>query len=171
MDALELLILGSNESLDRIEYDLHLTDSVEGYPFTVEWRTDEAYMDYTGKLVQDTLAAPVLMELTAVLSCENYEMERDMTVRIYSKAVQPGRAERLAGQIAGLEEESRTQQNMTLPSQSGDKSLRWSYKRSCKGIAVSGGDSGSCLFHLLQQGQRSTQTGCGQGRTDAHGLS
>ena len=134
MDALELLILGSNESLDRIEYDLHLTDSVEGYPFTVEWRTDEAYMDYTGKLVQDTLAAPVLMELTAVLSCENYEMERDMTVRIYSKAVQPGRAERLAGQIAGLEEESRTQQNMTLPSQSGDKSLRWSYKRSCRGL-------------------------------------
>lgn len=134
MDALELLILGSNESLDRIEYDMHLADSVEGYPFTVEWRTDEAYMDYTGKLVQDTLAAPVLMELTAVLSCESYEMERDMTVRIYSKAVQPGRAERLAGQIAGLEEESRTQQNMTLPSQSGDKSLHWSYKRSCRGL-------------------------------------
>ena len=35
MDALELLILGSNESLDRIEYDMHLADSVEGYPFTV----------------------------------------------------------------------------------------------------------------------------------------
>lgn len=134
VDVLERSILGSNESLDKIMYDMHLADSVEGYPFAVEWRTDDRYMDYMGQLVQDTLEVPVLMELTAVLSCESFEIERDMTVRIHSKAVQPGKAERLARQISGLEEESRTQQNMTLPSESEDTSLHWSYKRNYRGL-------------------------------------
>lgn len=134
MDVLEKSILGANESFDMIVYDMHLVNGVEGYPFSVEWRTDDIYMDYTGRLVQDTLAEPVLMELTAVLSCESFEMERDMTVRIHSKAVQPGKAERLARQISEMEEQSRTQQNMTLPAESEDKILHWSYKRNYRGL-------------------------------------
>lgn len=47
MGRIEELILGANESFDRIAYDMHLVNSVEGYPFTVEWHTDDAYMDYT----------------------------------------------------------------------------------------------------------------------------
>lgn len=134
INVLEKLILGANESFDKIEYNMNLVNSVEGYPFTVEWRTDDVYMDYTGKLVQDTLAAPVLTELTAVLSCDSYEIERDMAVNIHSKAIQPGTAERLARQISWMEEESRTRQNMTLPSKSEDKNLHWSYKRNYRGL-------------------------------------
>ncbi len=134
MPVLEQSILGLNESPDRIEYDMRLANSVAGYPFTVEWRTDDRYMDYTGKLMQDTLTEPVVMELTAILSCESFEIEQQLPVRIHSKAVQPGRAERLAGQILGLEEESRGQQSMTLPSESGDKQIRWRYKRNYRGL-------------------------------------
>lgn len=134
MDMIEKSILGSNESFDEIAYDMHLVNSVEGYPFAVEWRTDDAYMDYTGKLVQDVLAEPVLMELTAVLSCEGFETEREMMVRIHSKAIQPGMAERLAGQVSALEEGSREQQNMTLPSESENKQIHWRYKRNYRGL-------------------------------------
>ncbi len=134
MGRIEELILGANESFDRIAYDMHLVNSVEGYPFTVEWHTDDAYMDYTGKLVRDMLDEPVLMELTAVLSCGSFEMERDLAVRIYSKAVQPGKEERLAREVSESEETSREQQDMTLPSESGSREIHWSYKRSYRGL-------------------------------------
>lgn len=134
MGRIEELILGANESFDRIAYDMHLVNNVEGYPFTVEWHTDDAYMDYTGKLVRDMLDEPVLMELTAVLSCGSFEMERDLAVRIYSKAVQPGKEERLAREVSESEETSREQQDMTLPSESGSREIHWSYKRSYRGL-------------------------------------
>lgn len=134
MGRIEELILGANESFDRIAYDMHLVNSVEGYPFTVEWHTDDAYMDYTGKLVRDMLDEPVLMELTAVLSCGSFEMERDLAVRIFSKAVQPGKEERLAREVSESEETSREQQDMTLPSESGSREIHWSYKRSYRGL-------------------------------------
>ena len=134
MGRIEELILGANESFDRIAYDMHLVNSVEGYPFTVEWHTDDAYLDYTGKLVRDLLDEPVLLELTAVLSCGSFEMERDLAVRIYSKAVQPGKEERLAREVSESEETSREQQDMTLPSESGSREIHWSYKRSYRGL-------------------------------------
>ena len=134
LSVLEAAILGENQSFDRIEYDMHLTERVSGYPFTVEWRTDDAYMDYTGKLVCSTLEAPVLMNLTAVLSCESFETEYDMTVRIYSKAVQPGIAEQLQAQVSDEEAQSRSAYNMTLPSEIGNRQLAWHYKRRYRGL-------------------------------------
>nr|MDE6620791.1 type II secretion system F family protein [Lachnospiraceae bacterium] len=92
------------------------------------------YMDSAGQLIQDTLSAPVLMELTAVLSCESFELEHAMTVRICSKAVQPGKSERLARQVSAVEEGSREQQNVTLPSEIESRNIHWSYKRSCNGL-------------------------------------
>ncbi|MDE7476565.1 MAG: type II secretion system F family protein [Lachnospiraceae bacterium] len=132
--VLEQNILGENLSFDRIEYDMHLVDTVEGYPFAVEWHTDDVYMDDTGRLVQDTLSAPVFMELTAVLSCDSFEVEYDMVVQIYSKAIQPDKSERLAKQISAMESESREQQTMTLPSEIENKNIHWTYKRNYNGL-------------------------------------
>ena len=87
LSILETKILGQNKSFDQISYDMCLLDSVDGYPFVVEWHTDDTYMEDTGRLVQDTLASPVLMELTAVLSCGSFEVEYDMSVRVYSKTI------------------------------------------------------------------------------------
>lgn len=131
---LEKTILGGNSSFDRIEYDMCLVDGLDGYPFLVEWYTDDQYMDYTGKLVQDTLKTPVLMQLTAILSCGSYELEYDMTVRICSRAVQPGASEHLARQVLALEQDCREQPNMTLPSELENKNLRWSYKQNDTGL-------------------------------------
>lgn len=131
---LEKSILGENESFDEIAYDMCLTDCVEGYPFIVEWRTDAAYMESAGQLVQDTLPTPVLMELTAVLSCESFELEHAITVRVCSKAVQPGKSERLARQVSAVEEGSREQQNVTLPSEIESRTIHWSYKRGYNGL-------------------------------------
>ena len=42
---LEEQILGLNETLDRIEYDMKLITSMDGYPFQVEWTVPDQYMD------------------------------------------------------------------------------------------------------------------------------
>lgn len=131
---IEREILGENQSLDKIEYNMCLIKSVEGYPFVVEWRTDDTYMDSDGRLMQNELTAPVLMELTAVLSCESYQIEHDMTVRICNKAIPPDFSERLASQVSALEESSREQQNMTLPSEIENQNLRWRYQRNYRGL-------------------------------------
>lgn len=136
-DALPIIekqVLGKNVSFDRVEYDMCLSKNVAGYPFIVEWRTDDAYMDSEGHLIQDRLAEPVLMELTAVLSCESYQMEHDMTVRIHSKAILPDISERLARQVSDMEESTREQQHMTLPSEIENQYIHWSYQRSYRGL-------------------------------------
>lgn len=134
IQILEQQILGKNQGFDRIEYDMHLVKEVEEYPFVVEWRTDSSYIDSEGHLVQDRLAVPVLTKLTAVLSCESYQTEHTVTVRIYSKALVPGKEERLGRQIAALEENTREQQNVTLPSEIENQDIRWSYKRNYRSL-------------------------------------
>lgn len=132
--VLEDCILGDNQDFDKVEYDMKLVESIENYPFDVEWRVDEEYMDYEGRLVKDKLETPQQMELTAVLTCESFELEHCMTVRICSKAKQPSQAELIARQVCDAESISRESENMTLPSEIGNRSISWSYQRGYSGL-------------------------------------
>lgn len=134
IQIIEKQILGENQSFDEIKYDMKLLTSVDGYPFSVEWRTDDIYMDGDGHLIQDRLTKPVLMELTAVLSCENCQIEHDITVRICDRAVPTDISKRLANQVSALEEDTRDQQNMTLPSEIENQDIHWSYQRNYRGM-------------------------------------
>ena len=153
LSVLETGILGENQSFDRIEYDMHLTDRVSGYPFTVEWRTDDAYMDYTGKLVCSTLEAPVLVNLTAVLSCAARH-----SGTVASTSVRCGSAEPFGIQY--------------------DTSVRNWQQAACvalqealQGAFVSGSDAAHCIVSILRKGQGPPQAGRRAKRADAHGLS
>lgn len=134
VSVLEKHILGENQGFDRIEYDMKLAESVEGYPFTVEWLVDTEYMDQTGKLVRDTLEKPRLVELTAVLECESFVLEHEIMVMVHSKAVQPDQSQRIAQQVQDEEQGSRESQNMTLPSEIGGQKINWRYQRSYNGL-------------------------------------
>ena len=133
---LERSILGENESIDKVAYDLRLVKSVDGYPFDVEWRVDEEYLDYEGHLVKDRLDAPVPVELTAVISCGSFALEHTFSMMICSKAVQPGKAELMERQISEQESNSRSDKKVTLPSEIGGQKIHWSYKRSYRGLVL-----------------------------------
>lgn len=134
LPVLESSILGENESVDRVEYDLRLVKSIEGYPFDVAWRVDEAYMDYEGHLLKDRLDEPVAVELTAVISCGSFEMEHTVPVMVCTKAVQPDRTELIQRQINEEESISRDDKKVTLPSEIEGQRIHWSYRRSYKGL-------------------------------------
>ena len=136
MPILEKTMLGENVSLDEVSYNLNLLDSIEGFPFTVEWQTDADYIDIDGRLVHNTLDAPKLVELTAVISCEEFEVRRIMNCVIFSRAVQPSRAELLARMVEDIQHGTRNEEFMTLPSEMDTDTIRWSYQRSNTGILV-----------------------------------
>lgn len=132
--ALEAEILGENENLDKVEYDLNLVDSVEMYPFNVEWRVDEKYVTSDGKLVNNVLDNPKITEIEAKISYESFEVLHIFSCNIHTKAIQPTWQELLASEISKDEGNTRKEQYMTLPSQNGQKIVTWTYKRSWNGL-------------------------------------
>lgn len=91
---LEKIILGENKGFDRIECDLALTASIEGYPFSVMWITDENYIDSSGKLIQDTLDKPQETMLYATVeyydeSGDRISIEKSWKCTVYSKVLRP----------------------------------------------------------------------------------
>lgn len=134
LPLLERDILGRNQDLDDVEYDLVLPERIDGYPFEVEWRTDDMYIGDKGKLLIDVLDTPMICELTAVLTCGPFELEHIIPVMVHTKAVQPGMAELLEREVISEEAGSRGSDALLLPSKSGGRSIGWRYKKSHYGV-------------------------------------
>lgn len=132
--VLEASVLGQNENLDNVKYDLNLVDSVNGYPFDVEWSMDDKYITSEGILVNDKLDAPKVVELEAKISYESFEMVHIFSCNVHTKAIQPTWQELLVSEIYKDEEATRKDEYMTLPSQNGQEEINWSYKRSWNGL-------------------------------------
>lgn len=128
--VLEECILGENQSLDEIVYDVILVDKIAGYPFDIEWIVDEEYIDCEGRLIKSRLDSPKLVELTAVLSCGEFSAEHSMTLNIHSRAIQPDKAAFIAEKVHNIEEQNRQKQNIPLPSQIENQRIQWRYKKS-----------------------------------------
>jgi len=126
---LEQTLLGENESLDKIAYDLALVEHISGYPFDVEWQTDGVYVDQDGKLIEDILDMPKLTALTAVISCESFEVHHELSCMVYSKAVPSPRSEQILKALEKIQSETRTDEFMTLPSEMNKENICWSYKK------------------------------------------
>ncbi|MBQ6968262.1 MAG: hypothetical protein IJP84_10230, partial [Lachnospiraceae bacterium] len=80
-------ILGENESLEHVEYDLDLMDSIEGYPVTVEWATDNYdVLDSSGYIqeeVRDSRGTPVV--LTATLNYMGQYADYEFPVMVFPR--------------------------------------------------------------------------------------
>ncbi len=134
--ALEEAVLGNNQGLDMVLQDLRFIDSIEGFPFLVEWSTDGEYIDYAGHLLCENLKQPAIVELTALISCDLYEVEHRMSCYVY-----PGKADSdtgtiLLNELRQAEAGSRENEFMTLPSEIGGTGLSWRFKKSHTGLLV-----------------------------------
>ncbi len=134
LTELELQILGRNESLDHISYDLNLVNVIDGYPFKVEWIIPEKYMDIKGKLLKDALEQPQVEMLTARVSFDSFETEYSFGCSIYDRAEPLEMQEKLSLEILEAEEAYREKEYMILPDQFHGKELSWSRTKSNTGI-------------------------------------
>ncbi len=119
---IEPMILGENESLDRIEHDMNLLTKVQDEPVEIAWELDRYdVMNIRGELQREYLTEEgTLVRLSAVLTYSEDREEQAMYQ--CSACVYP---ERLIGKekdnsqikeaIQKEEEESRTQKEWKLP--------------------------------------------------------
>lgn len=125
LPELEKVVLGENTSFDEVAYDLVLPDSVDGYPFVLEWQTDEEYIDSKGQLICNELSEPVVTEVTAKIAYNDFKRQESFLCCVRSRASPFRMEEQLQKQLLVLEEENRKDEFLTLPTQYGGKELAW----------------------------------------------
>lgn len=134
LPELETVVLDKNASFDEVSYDLALVEMVEGYPFEITWQTDEKYLDSHGKLIQNELSKPVVVELTADISCQDFKRQETFWCCIQSRASPLSMQEQLQRQLQELEEENREQEFLELPTEYGGKEIVWKQQKEKNGL-------------------------------------
>lgn len=82
-EDLQTSILGENESLERVEKDLFLPDLVEGYPFELEWQSDdEQLIDDMGIVNRSGLQEDRLVELSVTFYYREWMWEERFAVLV-----------------------------------------------------------------------------------------
>lgn len=82
---LDTLVLGENESLDEVRYDLNLVRSIEGYPVAIEWElTNYSVLSGDGVInPEKTVEEGTPVELTAIFSYHSFHGEHRLNAMIY----------------------------------------------------------------------------------------
>ena len=80
MEELDKVILGSNERFDRVEQDLHLVSSLEGYPVHIDWELDSyKVMNIYGEIQEDKLSEEgTMVEIRGIIT---YLEEKTVYIR------------------------------------------------------------------------------------------
>lgn len=119
---MERLILGENESLDRIEYDMELLTQIPDEPVEVSWELDHYdVMNIRGELQPDFLREEgTLVTLSAVLTYRENRKEQaafQCTANVFPKTLDEGAKGKaqIEEEIQNREKESRTSKSLRLP--------------------------------------------------------
>lgn len=134
LPLLEKKAMGENESFDKVEYDLSLVSKVSGYPFSVDWSTDGKLVAEDGALINNILAEPEIVTLTAEISYEDFRVQQIFNCMVYSKAIQPTQSELLSEELEKTQSETKKDSYMILPSKLNGEEISWHYKKSYMGL-------------------------------------
>lgn len=148
---LEKCVLGKNQSFDEVVYDLILPDSIAGYPFVMEWQTDEEYIDTKGRLVQNELSEPVITELTAKITCDAFQAQETFLCCVQSRASPISMEEQLQRRLLALEEENREDEFLMLPTEYGGKEIVWTQRTEKTGFLFLLATPVVCVLLLLSK--------------------
>lgn len=81
---IDSVYLGTNENADHITEDLELIDSVDELGLRVSWEIEDEsdIVDYRGEIIDHRLDEPVLVNLVATLSYEDFSASRNYPVKV-----------------------------------------------------------------------------------------
>lgn len=128
-EELEEAILGENVCLDYVEKDLTLVDKLSGYPFRIEWESrDYSLIDGTGRLQDENIPEEgAQVSLNAVFLYEDFRAEYLFYIQIFPKTLteEERRERELFRAVERAEKESREEETLLLPLESGGEKLLW----------------------------------------------
>ena len=127
------LILGENESLEKVVTSLNLLQEPEGYPVYLSWKSSQSeYLEHTGKRTEKQLPEEsLLIELTVTMEYEEWSREHSFFIQLIRKEEQPQDSfwNLLRETVLQLETTGREEQELVLPKSYHSKELEWRYKK------------------------------------------
>ena len=133
MDELDFIILGDNESLNRIESDLNLVTSLEGYPVQIQWDLDSyEVMSIEGKIKEDKVTEEGnLVKVRGTISYGNEKTiyVRNMMVFAPTRTGIDKLIYEIQQEIQEREAKTREEESFSLPEEIDGKVLQWSRKK------------------------------------------
>ena len=140
MDKLDETILGENASFDRVESDLNLVSSLEGYPVQIDWELDSyKVMNIYGEIQEDKLSEEgTLVEVRGIITYLGEKIIYIRNVMIYPKTLEGLELilHQIQEAVAEKEEGTRKENSFTLPTEVAGRTLTWSQKKSYTGLYV-----------------------------------
>ncbi len=137
-------ILGRNEDADNITYDLDLVSHIEGFPFTISWKSDKPLIiNSKGKINTKELESTaddggICVRLCAGISCGDYSEDKYsyVTVRKIGKPESESIRESIMESVSESDEGSRHQSVLKLPENAGMRNVRFYNASVNRGWAV-----------------------------------
>lgn len=130
-EQLKEIIKGENEALSSVTHDLKLVTSVEGYPVTIEWYSEDyGIVDYDGTVYNSGFLADEEkeVELLLVLSYETYSRQYSVMVNVKPLQLDTAqeRAEGIKAELNRLAAED-TSDTLKLPGKIHDAAVSYEY--------------------------------------------
>ena len=140
LTALEQKILGENDSLEYVTMDLNLVETIEKYPFSIEWEHQNyQVMDMQGNLRKENLTANgEVIVLKALLTYDDYFVEHSIPVHVFAESLTPEEQwkKEMDTLLSSSDEKTKYENYFALPETLDDSPLTWSAKRNYNWLIV-----------------------------------
>jgi len=129
MEKLDEVVLGENESFDRVEQNLNLVSALEDYPVHIEWQMEvNPVINLFGEIQEEHVTSEgTLVELRASLSYREEEAIYVQHANVYPvtrKGIDKVMHE-IEKEVKHLEEGTRGNENFELPTEWNGQALSW----------------------------------------------
>lgn len=127
------IILGSNTSLNEVRYPLNLIQSVEEYPFTLQWESNDYSILSSDGSIQNELipqeGTPLV--LTVILSYEDFVRQQQIPVRVLGPilSVEEQWKKQIGETLMKENDKQIHNEQLHLPDQIGGKTVTWTEVR------------------------------------------
>lgn len=161
MDRLDGVILGENESFDRVEQSLNLVTEDTEYPIQIRWELSSYdVMNMEGEIAESRVSEEgTLVELRGTLSYYEEEAVYVRNVMVYP--VTRVGAELILHEVKEAikvaEEESRRQESFVLPNEVSGRKLQWSRKKEQRWLYVLLLGAVCCVFLVYRSREKVRQ--------------
>lgn len=157
-EKLETLILGENESLDEVRYDLDLITEVPDAGIAVSWQPDRYdVIDSRGCIQEDTLTEEgTVVKLTAVMSYEGEKASHEFYIKVFPPVLSSDEKlmKDVESSVIRADEETGTENYMVLPDQVNGEVLQWDYGTETRAGAILILGVGAAFMLIVSDGQR-----------------
>lgn len=123
------LIRGENRSLEQVTTDLNLQESYEGYPFALEWKSQNIDLVSSSGVIGFTGEEREVL-LSAVITYAEYEWEHQLVIKLAPGMYSDEERRHLEMEelLISAENLSREQEYISLPTSFGDDPVIWQKK-------------------------------------------